>query len=345
MRLVAQTKLGFYPAPPEAVEEALTHLRVPIEGRENIRMLDPCCGEGRAIEQIRAGLGISARNVYACELDGGRAVVARQVLGPEAKILGPCSYMSAAIGAGGFGFAWVNPPFDDELGGGRRQEFTFTEYATRHLRVGGVLALVMPETAIVRNDRFKDFLDAWYDEAGYFAFPQEHRRFREVVYFGKRRREPLPAGATAHRFHRSWRLLPGDAPKRFAKSELTEPELWEALGRSPLIGLLEPPRPVPPKSPPMPPTEGHIALLLASGLLNGLIKAFDGYAFVVRGVARKVPFLAEKAKPEINEKTGVVTVKETWLQRPVVEIRAVDDSGEIVTFGEKKDEKSEESAA
>ena len=76
-----------------------------------------------------------------------------------------------------------------------------------------------------------------------------------------------------------------------------------------------------------------MALTLASGLLNGLIRALGGYAFVVRGVATKVPFMASKGKPETNAK-GVTSVKETWLQRPVVEIRAVDHTGVIYNFDE-----------
>ena len=41
---------------------------------------------------------------------------------------------------------------------------------------------------------------------------------------------------------------------------------------------------------------------LVVGLLNGLIRSVDGYAFVVRGVATKVQFLAKRGKPETNAK-------------------------------------------
>jgi hypothetical protein len=57
-------------------------------------------------------------------------------------------------------------------------------------------------------------------------------------------------------------------------------------------------------------------------------------------VATKVPFLAKREKPETNAK-GITSVKETWLQRPVVEIRAVDHTGDIYTFGETSKAKGE----
>jgi predicted RNA methylase len=200
MRLVAQTKLGFYPAHPDAISLVLGHLRVP-EGE--VHILDPCCGEGKAIEQIREGLGIPSKNVYAVELDGGRALKARETLGPEAHLLGPCSYLEARINNNSFGMAWMNPPFDNELGGGKRQEHTFVQNVTKQLRGGGLLVLVMPTTAIQNNTDFQAYLDNWYDEAALYSWPEEHRRYREVVYIGYRREEPIPADSTAQRFLKS----------------------------------------------------------------------------------------------------------------------------------------------
>jgi 16S rRNA G1207 methylase RsmC len=200
MRLVAQTKLGFYPAHPDAIEAVLGHLRVP-EG--DVHILDPCCGEGKAIEQIREGLGLPAKNVYAVELDGGRARLARETLGDDAHLLGPCSYLEARINANSFGMAWVNPPFDNELGGGKRQEHTFVQNVTKQLRVGGLLVLVMPTTAIQTNTPFQEYLDNWYSEAALYAWPKEHRKFREVVYIGYRREEPIPKDSKEPRYLKS----------------------------------------------------------------------------------------------------------------------------------------------
>jgi hypothetical protein len=48
--------------------------------------------------------------------------------------------------------------------------------------------------------------------------------------------------------------------------------------------------------------------------------------------------MADEGRPEIKQKTGVVTVGETWSQGPVVETSATHETGNIDTFGERKDE-------
>jgi predicted RNA methylase len=171
LRLVAQTKLGFYPAADESRRwrSADTCRPDPERGAE-VAIIDPCAGEGRAIHRIAAHLNVAADRGLRVELDAGRAAIVRELM-PEARLLGPASFMGTQITAGSFGLAYVNPPFDDELGGGRRQEHTFAEKATRLLRPGGILALVMPITAIATNTQFQAFLDAYYDDAALFDFP------------------------------------------------------------------------------------------------------------------------------------------------------------------------------
>ena len=55
MRLAAQTRGGFYPAPPETVTLASTFVRPP--AKEPLTIPDACAGEGVAIRQLRAALG------------------------------------------------------------------------------------------------------------------------------------------------------------------------------------------------------------------------------------------------------------------------------------------------
>src|SRR5262245_6667252 len=68
MRLAAQAKLGFYPAPAEAVAEATKYLRGP--AFETGFALDPCAGKGEALAQLCRGLALRP---YAIELDEKRA--------------------------------------------------------------------------------------------------------------------------------------------------------------------------------------------------------------------------------------------------------------------------------
>jgi hypothetical protein len=64
-RIASVVKQGFYPAPPAAIAGILRHLKVPDPPpdskfkREDINVLDPCAGEGKALVQFAEGLGVS----------------------------------------------------------------------------------------------------------------------------------------------------------------------------------------------------------------------------------------------------------------------------------------------
>ena len=57
MRLAAQERLGFYPAPSDAIDGLIKHLQLalPKEGDRATEhyILDPCCGEGLAHQADR----------------------------------------------------------------------------------------------------------------------------------------------------------------------------------------------------------------------------------------------------------------------------------------------------
>jgi predicted RNA methylase len=359
MRLMGQCRLGYYPAPPEAVEGILKHLRMPDAANDRVRILDPCCGEALAIHQIATNLAVPMSHVYAVELDAGRADRARENL-PGATVLGPASFLGTSITGGFFSLAYVNPPFDSELGGNRREEQSFVERATRLLLPKGMLVLICPTTALAHNTAFQEFLDCHYEDAALYRFPDEHRQFRELVYFGTKRKTDVPR----HQGHlrslslysayrpedpvvgtepRTWTLPVAPGPSRFQKAEYTEPELIEAVERSPLARRLEPPAPPPPKTPPLPLHKGHVALLLASGMLDGLIEPEDGNVHVVRGTARKVGYLSEKSRTE-DPDSGAVTEKEVWSQKIVLTVRAVGPDGDIRTFEDGSAESTTSSA-
>ena len=69
MRQAAQTKMGFYPIPADAMALIVARLRPP---DEPWTMLDPCAGEGAAIEQLMLGTRCRPEDVYAVELDEAR---------------------------------------------------------------------------------------------------------------------------------------------------------------------------------------------------------------------------------------------------------------------------------
>jgi hypothetical protein len=189
MRLAGQIKAGFFPAPSEVTELIARHLTVP--HADKIAILDPCAGEGLAITQLGDYLAMSHRWIHAVELNRARTERIAEAY-PEVKLLGPCSYLSSRISSKSFSLIYCNPPFDSEFGGGGREETTFVLRSIPLLVPGGVFILVCPINQIVGNEKMATLLDMAFDDIEVYLFPDEHRKYRECVLFGKKRKKPLP---------------------------------------------------------------------------------------------------------------------------------------------------------
>jgi predicted RNA methylase len=194
MRLAGQAKLGFYPASPVAIDGILKHIYLADREKEHT-IIDPCAGEGLAIKQIAEGLGVRQDFVYAVELDKRRAEQVKLNM-PQANVLGPASFLGVQISGYSFSLAYVNPPFDDEAGGGRREEQSFVSRATHLLGAKGLLVLVMPIGKLIGNRQFIEYLDSFYEDIQMYSFPDECRRYNEIVVFARKRKIELPLDAT-----------------------------------------------------------------------------------------------------------------------------------------------------
>jgi hypothetical protein len=75
---------------------------------------------------------------------------------------------------------------------------------------------------------------------------------------------------------------------------------------------------------------GHIALLLAAGNLDGVVRPEDEPPHVVRGTADKVEYVASEEENENED--GSVTKKTVLAEKIVLTVRAVGPDGEIKTF-------------
>lgn len=355
MRLAAQARLGFYAIPSNVLELVLTHLVMPEDPKkqEKVCIIDPCCGEGEAIRQIRDTLNVNHKRTYAIELDGLRAEKSRTNLG-ESRVLGPASFFGTSVTAYSFGLAYVNPPFDDQLGGGAREELLFTEKATRLLVPNGILVLICAFRALNSGaGRLTDFLENNYEDLGLYSFPEESRKFKEVVVFGRKRVMETAYLPWKERYfygkeinytnrerdpdvgsdNRKWILPESWAPFHFSKSDYLPEELLEAVNSSPLNKLVDPPTIPEPKRPPLPLSKGHKALLLASGMLDGIVEPENEEPHVVRGSTRKVEYVASRTE-EVDDEKGTVTKKTVISQRPVLTSRAVQSDGNILTLSD-----------
>jgi hypothetical protein len=331
MRLAGQAKGGYYPAHPDAVAAILERLRPPTAAECCI--LDPCAGQGAALQQLADGLGAKA---FGIELSEDRAEVLRSRL-PEGQALAPADFLRTAISVRSFSLVYCNPPYDYATGQQGRVEEEFVQRALSLVADNGVLCLVCPEAVADRWQVAEFFAENCRDTSA-FAFPKECRRYNETVLLGYRRRQAQPAADASYDWlERQVRksvvyALPAAAgPAMFRKSEPTDAELARMVAVSPLRHLLQPvaerkqrPRP------PMSLGEGHQAMLLASGFVDGLICPPGENPHVVRGIARKQSYV--KSCDTHEDEEGNETTKTVLSEKPVICVRVLDSEGTITTL-------------
>jgi hypothetical protein len=339
---------GFYPAPTEAIAHAGTFLRPPASGP--LAVLDPCAGEGAAIRQLGELLGCPQASTFAIELDDSRAQVLREALA-EAHVLAPASFFGCRASMNSFSLVWLNPPFDNGYSG-NRMELQFLLTATDWLMPGGVMALVCPEDVGCQYSSAREHFITYYENCSIVPFPEEHRRFNEVIVFGHKRRRPQ-----AEEDDMAWEAVKapdgfvyqipaGPSPRVFQKVEPTEPELHQMLANSPLRSHLLAPAEMSLPSPPLALGIGHVALLLASGQLDGVVHPDGRPTHVVRGTSRKRQFISDVTESE--EADGGTATRTTISERVELVVRAVDLTGRIRTFidtdGEEPEQRRDDNA-
>lgn len=356
MRLVGQSKAGFYPFSNDGVRDIAALLATPEDQRFNI--LDPCCGEGQALATLAAAVGCREEDIIGMELEDVRVERTRELL-PKARIVGPASFLEAKFDNDAVSCVWLNPPYDNEMGGGFRVETSFVFQASKMLATGGVMILVVPERLLAwRGDmergvsgrgvsseafdlmstvasRFKDWAVIFPDD--------EHRPYRETILIATKRRhyvsrndlnlhgDHLPPAWNVSECPLQWSIpAPPRVLRTFEKGGFTEKELFEAIAGSELWRVTAPPRSRPPAEPLLPLSKGHLAMMLASGFLDGIIHPDGEAPHVVRGTAQKEWGDPAVSTEEADNGDTRTIVKRS--QKIRIAVRVVDSDGEIRTL-------------
>lgn len=336
MRLAAQACGGYYPAHKDAIAHVASFIQAPSTDR--FSMLDPCAGEGLALRQLTELLNSPQSSSFAIELDESRAEILRSTL-LDANVLAPADFFGCRATRNSFSFIWLNPPFDHAYGGSRVEE-QFLWKSTDWLMSGGVMALVCPEDVVYEYSEARRHFVTFYENCMIVPFPQANRPYGEVVVLGHKRSRPAvpPQDSSARQRWEAvlapsgfrYQIPPGNGPRLFQKVEPTEPELRRMLDASPLRCRLTSPPEIPLPSPPLPLGIGHVALLLASGHLNGVVEPEGKPSHVVRGTSRKRSFVSDVTETDNSE--GGTTTRTTISEKIELVIRTVDASGRIQTF-------------
>ena len=342
MRLAAQAKCGFYPTPPSVV--SLISGILIRNGPEKIRLFDPCAGEGHALKHLGETLN---GETYGIELDAGRGKAAKENL-THCLIT---DYEATRISNQAFSLLFLNPPYDwtirnDDVSASERYERTFLRNTIKYLTPNGVLIYLIPQSRL--DKAIAKILAFRFTDVRVFRFPEkEYESFKQLVLFGTLKKRPESDDELAQSLtdigHRKYiipfldkaeckYLIPqSPSVKNFLfrttridteelETELKECGLRQKINRivSPL-SLSEKIKPI------MPLRQGHLAQLLACGMMNGVVFDKDGRnPLVVKGITRKV------VETRTEHEDGKERIIET--DKIIITINAIDERGKQITI-------------
>lgn len=289
MRLEGQIKKGFYPLPMQAVPEIC---RV-VSAHPKATIYDPCCGEGVAVKAIADGLAIPPERIYAAELDAQRSQKAAELLQGSTVYQG-ADFLSDSVW-GNPSIVYCNPPFADELGGGRSERVFFSRCL--HIMEPGAIAIFVAPLHQAIDYTMWEVLSCYLRDITIHRVP-EPCKYGEAVIIGVRRKintqvdwsgRVRSAMTWDEAISRNFTAPPG-AKVTHRKQSYTDAELQALASSSTANAMLEIQSTAKERAirPPMELTHGHVALLLASGYLDGVVAKPGELPHVVRGSTKKV---------------------------------------------------------
>jgi len=327
-RLASQTKMGFYPTPSVVVGDIASI----IDFGSNTRILDPCCGMGDALADFKAIY--PSISTYGIELDSSRYNRAKEKID---HVLNCDSIGEVRATNSAFDVLFENPPYDldmkDTTGDTIRLEKKFLMNHLRYLKnEDGLLILIIPIRSV---EVVKGYL-VRLKNLKIFSFPEEeYLMFKQVVITGLTTRFSGPQN-----FDKNSKLISNvinnvDHEHAYRDLEttsravlngvqynLTEDKRVElktfhtsrinpeeaVLEINKLSGLYEQFKDnssLKNRSSIITPltelTEGHLAMLIASGMVNGLLRTDDGENLVVKGYVNESMCIDPEASNEDKE--------------------------------------------
>lgn len=349
-RIESQSIGGYYPTPPELLPLIASH--VGVEGATAV--VDPCAGEGTALEAFRSIPGkysSSPARYFACELERTRGKVLLDRAGRTSHwnvLVGDAFNVDFDDRAG---LLYLNPPYDLDAQH-KRLEQRFLARFEQVLHEDGVLVFVVPGHALAAS---AELLVSAFRDLQCFRFPGAHyETFKQVVLYARKRATPALIDASELARVLSWAAGPEKLPELTLVSEPSyrvdgfyHGMRW-ALRETDYRGLVESYTPhavltrarstqASPLAPPspadlsfrqfptaVPPKPAHLAAGIASGVFDGVRLAPDDPQaglpdLLVKGVFSREYVAVEEKKDKHGAITAVVEV-----QQPQLSVTALD---------------------
>ena len=213
MQLAAIAKMGYYPTPSSLLDIIASYMAArpaqPMQSPERFIALDPCCGKGEALARVAARTGIT--ETWGAELSLERAAEAARVLSKTYA----CAWQWCRVGRNSISMLFLNPPYDDDATEGRRVELGFLEDSVYTLLPGGVMVYIIPQRRL--DKKVSRFIAARFEDIRVYRFPEEEfKDFSQIVVFGRRKggvRVVTPSQEEVDALFRLSLLEPGALPE------------------------------------------------------------------------------------------------------------------------------------
>ena len=343
MRPPAIERMGYYPTDEPVVELIRTYLKPSVEKG---RLFDPCAGEGKAASTLGKALNCETWGV---ELSPDRAEKAQNVMDKVYQ----APWQSCVLSDESVSWLYLNPPYEfDRFEGQKRLEWDFLKTTTSKLMRGGLLTYIIPQK-ILGMIEVARLLAGHYEAITVYRFPDGlYEKFKQVVVLAYKRRlyqpptdkEALSLQSLATEELESietavepiYELLA--APSRgangkpivFKRTDWEPEEVVEATmevgvqNTSEWLDLIHPTRGLTQLAQPvMPLKKGHIAMLMASGMMGTVrLTDEDGKPMLIKG--RVIKVVEKTEQPDTKDADAVI---ETFKDRFVTTVAVLRQDG------------------
>ncbi|WP_240948549.1 DUF6094 domain-containing protein [Bacillus sp. RO1] len=178
-------RAGFFASPPRQGE----YLKQLLNFKGDCSIFDPTCGEGAILQQLASGQEHQI-TTYGVELDKRRAEKANDAL--DHGIQAPIESM--VISNDVFSMVYCNPPYDYAMKGEGDEEADRKEYLelvrnTRYLAPEGIMIFVIPSYRY-SDKKISRFLATQFDNVGILRFSDEdYEDFKQCIFIGRKKKE------------------------------------------------------------------------------------------------------------------------------------------------------------
>lgn len=315
--LMNRARMGYFPTDLSHVQMLKDAIVFP---EEQVNLIDPCCGEGLALQAFAKG--VKART-YGIEIDEVRGEEAQRRL----QRVGFGSFFHSRISLNAFQGLWLNPPYLSVPSehGNKRLEKAFLADSMRHLQIGGIMVYIIPYYRAT-PDVCRVLCENFTDLRVHKFIGKEFERFKQVAFIGRKieRRESEKMAKKLSEYMLDAEKLPliTDLPKEcyempaatkkielFKGAVFNVNELADQLKKSPSTLRLFEERTLDNRErrPLLPLNLSQVGLVGASGMMNGLIECDTPHIIkgrIVKEKKTKIGLEDEKGKTAVREITS-----------------------------------------